>query len=367
MIRSLTISGFKRFESQTFGFAPLTVLAGLNGTGKTSLIHALLLARAASARGNEDTVRLNGPFGMELGTAADVRNWSADDSISIDVQDSGGGGPWKFHVPADDVLYLNVSGVPTRPSFAFADAPRAFTYLCAERLGPRDVLGSAALPPKSIEVGVRGEYTAQVLAVLGGRRLEDENRLHPTRPDGASPLLKYEVERWLAEIARPVELESMVFSGTAVTAMKFRVPGGDWVRAPNMGFGVTYSLPVVLAGLMAAKGGLLIVENPEAHLHPAGQSRMGVFLAWLASKGVQVLVETHSDHVLNGIRRAIGEHRYLGADDALVQFFDTAEGDKPRVTELRFTASGGVSAWPAGFFDQYQVDVAALGRVRRQR
>ncbi len=107
------------------------------------------------------------------------------------------------------------------------------------------------------------------------------------------------------------------------------------MRAPNMGFGVSYSLPIVLAGLFAPVGGLLIIENPEAHLHPAGQSRMGTFLATLAGDGVQVLVETHSDHVLNGIRRAIGEHLVLGAEHALVHFFDVGDDGQPQTSPLR--------------------------------
>jgi predicted ATPase len=214
-------------------------------------------------------------------------------------------------------------------------------------------------------VGVRGEFAAQLLAATGNRPLEHEERLHPeTGPDEAR-LVKYQVEKWMSEIVRPVELDTEQHPGTAVTALRFRVPGGEWVRAPNMGFGVSYALPVVLGGLLAAPDGLLVVENPEAHLHPAGQSRIGAFLAWLASVGVQVLVETHSDHVLNGMRRTIGETRRLPVADALVHSFGA--GDEVSVETLRFTETGGLSAWPAGFFDQYQIDVAALGRVRRKR
>ena len=133
-----------------------------------------------------------------------------------------------------------------------------------------------------------------------------------------------------------------------------------------MGFGVSYALPIVLAGLTARRGGLIVVENPEAHLHPAGQSRMGVFLAWLASRGVQVVVETHSDHILNGVRRAIGEYRFLDHDSAIAHYFDSAESDIPSIHRLDFTSIGGISHWPRGFFDQYQIDVASLGRVRRR-
>ncbi|AUB80158.1 DUF3696 domain-containing protein [Candidatus Thiodictyon syntrophicum] len=371
MIDQLHIRGFKRFADQALDLAPLVVLAGLNGTGKTSVIHALVLAREASIEDSAESIRLNGPVGLELGTAEDVHNWGAEGDIDFDMRHDRDEttASWRFGVPANapEALYLEVAARPDNPPFAFTRASRAFTYLCAERLGPRSVLGASALPADALEVGVRGEYCAQVLAALGDRPLNDTQRLHPEREPGTAPLLKYELERWLGEIVKAVEIDTESFPGTLVTALRFRAPGGDWVRAPNMGFGVSYALPIVLAGLVASPGGLLVVENPEAHLHPAGQSRIGVYLAWLAGCGIQVIVETHSDHVLNGVRRAIGEHRYLPCEHATVHFFDSDESDTARVTPLLFTAMGGVSDWPRGFFDQYQIDVSALGRIRRQR
>ena len=369
MIHSVYIQGFKRFAQQEFKLAPLTVLAGLNGTGKTSLIHALILAREALNDRAGGSVPLNGPFGLELGTAEDIHNWNAEGDIIFKMRHGSGQlATWRFSAPANanEALYLRVAECPSDPPPAFTSRPRALTYLCAERLGPRSVLGASALPADALELGIRGEYCAQVISELGDRKIEDMNRLHPDREEGSSPLLKYELERWLREIVRPVEIDTEPFPSKLVTALRFRTPGGEWVRAPNMGFGVSYALPVVLAGLVASPSGLLVVENPEAHLHPAGQSRMGVFLAWLADRGVQVIVETHSDHVLNGVRRAIGEHRYLEHKKATVLFFDSEHDDAINVTSLGFTSMGGVSDWPRGFFDQYQIDVAALGRVRRQ-
>lgn len=367
MITGIEVQGFKRFNQQPFVLAPLTILAGLNGSGKTSLIHALLLAWEASAGVSGNTVRLNGPFGMELGTAEDIRNWKSDGFIEFHINSlSAGNAKWRFGAPQDDALYLTLEEKPAHPPTAFSAQPRAFSYLCAERLGPRSVLGASPLPAEEIEVGVRGEHCAQILATLGDKPIGDKARLHPNREEAAPALLKYEVERWLGEIARPVEINAERYLNSSVTSLRFRSPGGDWVRAPNMGFGVSYALPVILAGLCALSGGLFIVENPEAHLHPSGQSRMGVFLAWLASRGVQVILETHSDHVLNGIRRAIGEHQYLPHDKAIVHFFESLDDDAPKVHQLGFTSIGGVSHWPKGFFDQYQIDVASLGRIRRR-
>jgi len=366
VISELEIVGFKRFQRQSFDLAPLTILAGLNGTGKTSFIQALLIAWEASSESAGKVVRLNGPFGLDLGTAEDVRNWKTDGLIEFHVKSAPGStSVWKFEIPSDDALYLKVIEKPEPRPAVFREQARAFSYLCAERLGPRSSLGTSPLPVDALEIGSRGEYCAQLLSTLGNEVLGDSNRMHP---EAESPvlLLKYQVEQWLAEITRPIELDAVWYPGTAFTALRFRSPGGDWVRAPNMGFGVSYSLPIILAGLTARSDGLMIVENPEAHLHPAGQSRMGVFLAWLAAHGVQVIVETHSDHVLNGIRRGIGEHNFLKHDSAIVHFFESLESDEPKVHKLDFTPIGGVSHWPPGFFDQYQIDVASLGRIRRR-
>ena len=342
--------------------APLTVLAGLNGSGKTSIIHALLLMRESIRATSNGVVLLNGPFGLQLGTAEDISNWqSGDRRIKFEVVDEFGTYTWSLGIPDDEAMYLTLDALPTDIPAGFESNQGAFAYLAAERLGPRSSLSASSLPINQLEVGVQGEHSAQLLEALGNRPAQEDRR----HPDSSSPyLLKYEVERWLSEIARPVVIDAVHHAGATAYAMKFKVPDGEWVRATNMGFGVSYALPIILAGLTAKRGGLVLVENPEAHLHPAGQSRMGTFLAWLASKGVQVIVETHSDHVLNGIRRAIGEYEILSASDAIVHFFNSE--DSGHISKLQFTNTGGISHWPTGFFDQYQIDTAALGRVRRK-
>lgn len=371
MIIEANISGFKRFTNEQFKFAPLTVLTGLNGSGKTTLIQAFLLAHEASTCRSE-TLRLNGPFGMELGTAEDVLNWDSSGPIFINLKsDKVSTSEWQFKVPNEDAMYLDVVKKPEDPPIALSGAPRMFTYLSAERLGPRSIAETSPLSDGEIEVGRNGEYCAHVLSTLGGNILKDSERSHPLSEEVKPRLIKYEVEHWLSEIARPIEISGERLKGSTAAELKFRAPGSTWVRSTNMGFGVTYALPIILAGVIAERDSLLIVENPEAHLHPAGQSRMGVFLAWLAGRGVQVLVETHSDHVLNGIRRGIAEYKYLDAQNAIVHWFGGFEtddrDDEVKVRSLQIGQSGSVSDWPRGFFDQYQIDVASLGRIRRKR
>jgi predicted ATPase len=367
VITGATIKGFKRFKNERFDMAPLTVLTGLNGSGKTSMLQSVLLAAEASTR-KSVSLSLNGPFSLQLGMAEDVLNWDSSSPIEISFETSGTDAvKWRFAVPSEDALYLNIAARPDILPKPFSGAPRVFTYLSAERLGPRGFTAASPLPEEELEVGVQGEYSAHVLSVLGDRVIESVERSHPLYEGGAPRLLKYEVEQWLSEIARPIEVSGERAASATVAELRFRTPGSTWVRSTNMGFGITYSLPIVLAGLIAENGGLIIVENPEAHLHPAGQSRMGVFLAWLAGRGVQTIIETHSDHVINGIRRAIAEHHYLDPQLALLHWFgnDAAHrGDKTFHT-LSIGETGNISEWPEGFFDQYQIDVASLGRIRR--
>lgn len=368
MIAGVAVRGFKRFRDKRFDLAPLTVLTGLNGAGKTSLLQAILLAAEDSYR-RASTLSLNGPFNLELGTADEVLNWKSSNPIQIAFEQAGKPAvEWRFAVPDEDALYLDVEARPLDPPIGFSGKSRAFTYLSADRLGPRGVSVASPLPEAELEVGVQGQFCAHVLSVLGDRVISFMERSHPLYKAAAPRLLKYEVEQWLSEIARPIEVMGERTPGSTMAELRFRTPGSQWVRPTNMGFGISYALPIILAGLIAESGGLMIVENPEAHLHPAGQSRMGVFLAWVAQRGVQIVVETHSDHVVNGIRRAIAEHGYLEASNAVVHWFgEENESDEPDHEMLSIGADGSLSEWPAGFFDQYQIDVASLGRVRRGR
>jgi predicted ATPase len=138
----------------------------------------------------------------------------------------------------------------------------------------------------------------------------------------------------------------------------------EWERPSNTGFGVSYCLPIIVAGLSARPGSVLLVESPEAHMHPSAQSSMGSFLARIAASGVQVFIETHSDHVLNGIRKAVLDETHpIGREGVVIHhlFVDDSMTIKE---EIRIEESGNLSSRPAAFFDQAELDMAAIVRRR---
>lgn len=124
-----------------------------------------------------------------------------------------------------------------------------------------------------------------------------------------------------------------------------------------MGFGLTQVFPIIVAALSAKAGDILLVENPEVHLHPAGQALMGQFLSQVAGAGIQVIVETHSDHILNGVRRAV-KSEGLPPNQVAIHFFRprTLEGGA-QVISPQIDKTGNLDTWPDGFFDQFDKDM----------
>ncbi|MBQ0987718.1 DUF3696 domain-containing protein [Streptomyces sp. F63] len=368
MITSLGIRNFKRFTDASFTFRPFTVLTGLNGTGKSTTIQALLMARQLADSRGSGVVQLNGPYGLALGEAHEVLHPSAPDSV-IEIRLDNSDPAFapvvhRFEVPDEQALYLVDATAPERMLPELHGRGCGFTYLCAERLGPRDQLGVSAEHPDRIGVGTQGEFTAQVLALHESDQVAAE-LLHPgTAATHGVTILRTQVETWASDIIRPVKITAQWPPGITASTIRFQEPGllSEPIRPTNMGFGFSYALPVIVAGLLSRPGDLLIVENPEAHLHPGGQSKLGRFLARVAGAGTQVIVETHSDHVLNGARLAVAEERVLAPEDALVHYFgEEAAGAAP----IEFTAKGELTDWPAGFFDQMEHDLGRLARARR--
>ena len=392
MLTRIDLRHFKCFESLKLPLRPLTLLSGVNASGKSSVLQALVLLHQ-TMREQEWSTRLilNGKS-VQLGTVGDVLDqvhsrrsceialleadvalfqWEFDgerDEMSLDLR--------RFKGPANNMVldidldrsqpfrYLLPHGVSTSssgksPGVLLADSlakrMRALTYLTAERLGPREFY-MLDDPQLTSVVGPRGEYAISIL-----HSMHDTFVLDSLVIQGVPPILSRQVEAQMARFFPGCVLEiEQVPHADAVTLGIRMSPATDFHRPIHTGFGVTQVLPIMVAALSAKNDGFLLIENPEVHLHPAGQAMMGEFLAKVASAGVQVMLETHSDHVLNGIRRAI-KNRTLPADDVALHFFQLRREDQsgggPQVQSPILDADGNIDSWPEGFFDQFDKDM----------
>lgn len=355
MIRRLVVTDLKCFARLDLSLGGLTLLAGMNSAGKSTVIQALLLD--ALGRRGAPNVPLSGEYGLAMGDAVGVLRRDAEEpEIVIETIGDEAHSVCRLGVPEDaDALALDVLDGSEWPP----GTPSVGAYLCAERLGPRDTLEVRATSEAG--VGHQGQYVAQVLVQAELDRRPPERLVEGV---DAVPTVTRQTEAWLSRIVRPIQLQAQRVVGSDLATLRFREPdvGAEWTRPANVGFGLSYALPVVVAGLTVPAGSLLLVENPEAHLHPAGQSAMADFLARVAASGVQVVVETHSDHIVNGVRRAVVADDVIPASDVAIHAFAGAEP-----TPIAVTETGGLSAWPEQFFDQIQKDLVAISRGAARR
>lgn len=375
MIRSVRLINFKPFANQFLEFRPLTLLSGLNSTGKSSVVQSLLLLRQSYQQGllPKTGLALNGDL-VRIGTAQDALFEGAgeEDSIGFDlVWGNGAKGVWRFNYD-QEVDVLNFASSPISQEVYQSSLFRNnFHYLQAERMGPRPFFEMSDFQVRQLgQLGTRGEYTAHFLFINGREEIPNSSLSHPeVKSKGQSGQLEAksldlidQVEAWMGEVSPGTRLK--IDPKPDVDLMSFQYSYGDSnpYRATNVGFGITYTLPIIVAVLASPPGTLILIENPEAHLHPKGQAKMGELLALAASCGVQVVIETHSDHVLNGIRLAVHGGK-LDPKDVQLHYFKRKEKDGQAYTEVvspHIDRNGRIDQWPEGFFDEWDKSLEAL-------
>ena len=174
------------------------------------------------------------------------------------------------------------------------------------------------------------------------------------------------LEAWMAEITPGIKIKATTQKqyNSATLSYSF-IQGTERTtefKPQNVGFGLTYALPVVTAILRAQSGDLVIIENPESHLHPAGQAMVGKLCCLAASKGVQFFIESHSDHFLNGVRVAIKKELIKNVDVSL--FFMERPFEQANHSSIihnpAIDSNGRLEYWPQGFFDEWDKQLDEL-------
>ncbi len=395
MITEVSIDNFKCFSNnETFTFGKLNLLTGINGRGKSTLLQSLLLLSQTLRRMNTpQRLLINGEW-IELGTFDDIKSSSSKKNSIV------------FHFKTDDTqqndLRFEYGEVVNNPRIAnlagriidgedkFIEMSEAtkdstqtklsidikktliplgalntssifhkFHFIAADRLGPVEYVKKKDIP-ESLQLGIKGENLINVLA-FNGNDIEVNDGIR--RGDGSNKLLNQTIE-WLAYILDGANINiNGKEKASSILMMLINSQSNEHSYKPaNVGFGYSYVLPLIVTGLLAKAGDVVIIENPEAHLHPRAQSRIAEFFSKVASFGVQVFIESHSEHILNGLRvSALNPEISISFDQIAIHYFNELfHADK-----LNLNEKGKITNWPDGFFDQQEIDLAEIFKYSR--
>jgi predicted ATPase len=387
MLKTLHLKNFKAFANQQIALPALTVFTGVNGVGKSSFIQSLILLRQSHL--NKDLPQrliLNHDKYVKLGKTQDIYHIYADSdkneqiSIAFDAEIDEKTTPIVFETEYEqNKLWLDIRRFSTKvdllPRIALFN--QNFQYLQADRISPQH---HYEVNQYDVEVlnslGSRGENTAYFLHLNSNKPINLPN-LIDTETDN---YLNQQLNFWLNKISKGARVRTQLQIGDTLAQLIYSFDDNN-DRTPdfspvNVGFGLTYVLPILVAVLTAKRGDMLIIENPESHLHPSGQSAIGRFLALAAQDGVQVIIETHSDHVINGIRVAAkqfekAQEKGIKHDNVAIYYLNRSqERHVSNVHHIAIDAHGKLfkyntdgtktASLPKGFNDEFSNNLSKL-------
>ena len=425
MITEFRAQNFKSWEDTgTIDFAPLTGFFGANSSGKTSLLQVLLMLKQTVERppdwsgtidfGDERSLVNLGNFRdviykhrQDLGLAITV-SWNLPeklivtntlgenassvetttlsfatsivkldrhsvilDSFTYCTEEQRLSIEWS---PGRDIPRLQftrvlLSGAPFRcygvqdkslfyPELAFWQFEEPFESLFSSvcYLGPRREYPRAFYTWEGNHPEGVGRHGREMISALLSGRLQLLN-------------LDEQVPRWLRHL-NLIDSYRLVSVSDRENGYEFLVKmhsGGPEVRLTDVGFGVSQILPVLILCYYVPKGSILILEQPEAHLHPNVQSKLAdVLIDVVKNRNIQIILESHSEHLLHRLTRRIAEGEKISADDMALYACQINDGTS-QIESLKMDDYGNVSNWPRDFFGDDAGDVFERAKAENKR
>lgn len=381
MIKEIAVKNFKLFrEKVVFGdLKPINLLTGVNGRGKSSFLQLLLIPKQTilSDLQTKDLL-LDGEY-VRLGSSMDVKNVEArrEETVDFTYKEADKVAHLYYNIDEAKKQILSFASVQLKEgeqvtaidisSFYELCVQHGYSfdniqYISAERIAPQLYY---PVTERERYIGAKGEYTVSLLNTHKNDPVSEEYLellidLFPelNREELSSNLVD-QIEFWMSKMFKKTTIQTQFVDEANVVTLKISTSQhiNDRFKPTNVGFGYTYILPIVVAGLTAKSGDIIVVENPEAHLHPSAQAMIGRFLAVISKLGVQLFVESHSEHILNSFRVCI-KQGHLRSNDLNVLFF---EDDNPHYfRKVEIDHNGRIEEWPRYFYDQEEQDLDIL-------
>lgn len=349
MIRRLTINNLKSIKNLEMECSNINLLIGTNSSGKSSIIQGLLFF----GQNIENAVGLNGSF-VSLGSLEENRCvYSDEKEISTEIEENNH--KWKAALYyKNDVLTLNRNfGSDENTQLTLN-----IQYLSCHRVGPQNVYKRNM--SMDDRIGNNGEYAISYLNTHGTDVL-DENLCREMQ----DYTLLGQVNWWLKYITE-ADVSTEEILGTDLVKASYSMNDLRGIRPENIGSGISYLVSILIMCLASPENAVLVIENPEIHLHPSAQAKVCEFLYFIASANRQLFVESHSDHIFNGFRAGIttGE---MNDDEINMQFVQLNEEHVTETLKIKIGRFGRVENQQQGLFDQFDLDMNRMIGVRGEK
>lgn len=337
MIETIHIKGLKCFDDVNVKFGRLNILAGINSIGKSTIIQAIL---ALVQSGNDNGKPFQGEY-INIGKVSELRNkYIGSDTISIGVNED-------YALVAYDDKNFETTG-------EFPKEELNVRYVSADRIGVRETYEQNVKERDAI--GTKCEYAYDYLAKHDIDPWQDNQMVF----DSTSKLtFGGQVNYWLEKILGYTVYAEEIDRTTLIRVSFGKSDVGNGISPINVGTGVSYIAEVIIAALSCKQGDMLIIENPEIHLHPSAQTEFVMFLTFLAQHGIQTIVETHSDHIFNGVRKSVHED-FIDKEEVSIYFFQRKDNGCTEPVLIELNDEGNVLNQKDGLFDQIKKDLDVI-------
>ncbi|TAE72498.1 MAG: DUF3696 domain-containing protein [Bacteroidetes bacterium] len=388
MIKILKIKNFKLLKDNEFQLSNLNVFTGVNGMGKSTLIQTLLLLRQSFL---EKTLQEKGLLlkgeAVNIGTGKDALSIDADEinnPIYFGFEDENNQkNDFYFDYLREEDKRLGTKLELTRRANTLRNNPLtktekdffeaslflyddSFHYLNAERIAPQEFNDADSNKIERKELGKYGQFALHYLDTYKNEKIKNKDVLHPDTQPQEDYLLQ-QVSYWLEYITPNVKINTYYIPEINKVRGTFQIGDSAEFKPTNVGFGLTYILPVIIALLTVKENGIVIIENPESHLHPAGQSKMAELIAKCAASGRQIFIETHSDHIINGLRVAVAK-KVIAKEQTKIFFFEKEINENFSVVKsIEMDNDGFILNWEKDFFDQNNLDIKTLFKLKSEK
>lgn len=375
MIREISLHNYKCFEEEVFELSEINLFFGLNGRGKSSVLQAILLmSQSIHEIDSLKELIISANF-LKLGGFNDIKNSDSKKEFikfefKTDVekmesfgfeyiknqQSSERGILNEFELngikSSEESISDSETTASVNKSINYKDDSRILNifknihYVSADRVGPRlyvDKFGIGNIE----KTDSRGENSINILSSYT-EKLNEKLFIGNEIPKDLIELC----QMWLSYIFDGANIE-INSKGESVLTLKMNPRDGKLFKSVNVGFGYSYVLSIILTCLLAKENDIVIFENPEAHLHPKAQSRLTHLFARLSLSKVQLFIESHSEHILNGLRVSVANKNCSINEKTISSYFF---GENFKIEKLNIDSKGFINNWPKDFFDQTDID-----------